>query len=136
MKKILWFFTVLMLFGASAFSQGRTVTGTVTDESGNAVPFATVTESGTRNATTANTAGTYSINQKGTGTLTITAVGFASRVVTPVNNVANVVLERGASEELSAVVVTALGITRTRNSLPYAAQQIEGDAVASTQYCH
>ena len=126
-------FTMLMLCGVVAFSQGRTVTGTVTDESGSPVPYATVTETGTRNATTANAEGAFSLNQKGTGTLTITAVGFAAKVVTPVNNTANVVLERGASEELSAVVVTALGITRTRNSLPYAAQQIDGDAVANTR---
>ena len=127
------FFTMLMLFGVSAFSQGRTVTGTVTDESGGPVPFATVTETGTRNATTANANGVFSLNQKGTGSITITAVGFAAKVVNAVNNTANVVLERGASEELSAVVVTALGIKRTRNSLPYAAQGISGEDLTSTR---
>ena len=127
MKKITLFFTMLMLCGVFAFSQGRTVTGTVTDETGNPVPFATITETGTRNATTANAEGAFSFNQRGTGTLTITAVGFAPKVITPVNNTANVVLERGASEELSAVVVTALGITREKRSLGYATQAVGGE---------
>lgn len=38
----------------------------------------------------------------------------------------NVVLASDASE-LNEVVVTALGLTRTKNSLPYAAQQVKGD---------
>jgi len=54
MKRILLLFTVLMLCGFLASAQSRVVTGTVKDETGAPVPFATVTETGTRNATTAD----------------------------------------------------------------------------------
>ncbi|MEO6682166.1 MAG: TonB-dependent receptor plug domain-containing protein [Ginsengibacter sp.] len=132
MKKIILFFTMLMLCGVWTFSQGRVITGTVTDDSGNPVPFATVTETGTKNATTADAVGKFSISQKGTGTLTITAIGFSSQTVTPSGNTVEVVMSRNASE-LSTVVVTALGIQRTRNSLPYAAQQVTGESVSNTR---
>jgi len=41
-------------------------------------------------------------------------------------SVINVALASDASE-LDEVIVTALGLTRTKNSLPYAAQQVKGD---------
>ena len=76
MRKILMLFAVLMLCGVLAFSQNRTVTGTVKDDTGAPVPFATVTETGTRNATTADASGDFTFDQKGSGSLTITATGF------------------------------------------------------------
>ena len=132
MRRFLSLFTVLMLSWALAFSQSRSISGTVTDESGSPVPFATVTETGTRNATTADASGKYVINQKGSGSLTITATGFNPVVSTPSGNIADVTLVRNESE-LSAVVVTALGIRRDKNTLPYAAQQISGDEVSKTR---
>ncbi len=57
MRKIVSFLSLLMLMSALAFSQPRTVTGTVTDENGAPVPFATISEAGTQNATTADTNG-------------------------------------------------------------------------------
>ena len=45
------FYSMLMLCGVLAFAQTHSVSGTVKDEAGAPVPFATVTESGTRNAT-------------------------------------------------------------------------------------
>lgn len=132
MRRFLTLFTVLMLSGVLAFSQGRTVSGSVKDETGAPVPYATVTETGTKNATTAKADGTFSFVQKGTGSLTFSAAGFTSVTMMPVNNVANAVLVRNASE-LSTVVVTALGLKRTRNSLPFSAQTVDGDDVSNTR---
>ena len=132
MRKFLTLFTMLMLSGVLAFSQGRTVTGTVNDDAGAPVPFATIAETGTTNATTADANGSFTFNQNGAGSLTITAVGFIAETVTPTGNTVSVVLTRNASE-LSAVVVTALGIQRTRNSLPYAAQQVSGESISNTR---
>ena len=123
---------VLILSGVFAFAQNRTVTGTVKDDSGAPVPFATVTETGTRNATTADADGVFTITKKGNGTLTFTATGFNPSSVNVTGNTASVTLVRNSSE-LSTVVVTALGIKRTRNSLPYAAQTVDGDAISNTR---
>lgn len=132
MRRFLMLFTMLMLIGVFAFSQGGAVTGTVIDDTGAPVPFATVTETGTRNATTAKEDGKYTIIMKGKGSLTFTAAGFSPEVVTPTEGVANATLNRN-DNELSAVIVTALGIKRSRNSLPYAAQQIDGNAVSDAR---
>jgi TonB-linked SusC/RagA family outer membrane protein len=132
MRRFLTLFAVLMLFGVSAFSQSKTVTGTVKDDSGNPVPFATVTETGTKNATLADAGGQFVITQKGSGTLTFSATGFKPTTITPYGNPVLAVLVKDAYE-LSAVVVTALGINRSKNSLPYAAQQVSGDDLSMTR---
>ena len=124
---------VLMLSGVLAFSQNRTISGTVKDDSGSPVPFATVTETGTRNATTADANGNFVITQKGAGTLTFTATGFTPAIVTATGSLASPVLTRNASELSTVVVTTALGIKRDKNTLPYAAQQISGDQVSNTR---
>jgi TonB-linked SusC/RagA family outer membrane protein len=133
MRKFLSLFTLLMLSGVLAFSQGRVVTGTVKDDAGAPIPYATVTESGTRNATTADANGNFSIKTKGAGDLTITATGYNASVVTPKGNTALATLTRNPSELATVVVTTALGIQRNKNTLPYAAQQVTGDEVSKTR---
>jgi len=132
MRRFLTLFGVLMLFAGSAFSQGKTVSGTVKDDSGAPIPFATVTETGTKNATLADASGKFVITQKGNGTLTFSATGFKPAMLTPYENPVSVTLVKDAYE-LSAVVVTALGISRSKNSLPYAAQQVSGDDLSMTR---
>ena len=133
MRKFLALFTVLMLCGVLAFAQNRTVSGTAKDETGNPVPFATVTETGTRNATTADGNGYFVITTKGNNSLTFTAAGFTPVVVFPVGNIASPTMVRNASELSTVVVTTALGIKRTRNSLSYAAQQVSGEDLSLTR---
>ena len=82
-EKIPSVFTMLMLCGVLAFAQTHTVSGTVRDEAGAPVPFATVTESGTKNATTADGSGNFLIKMKGNGTLSFTATGFTGGSATP-----------------------------------------------------
>ena len=61
MRKFLALLSILVLFGFVANAQVKTISGTIKDASGNPVPFATVTETGTRNATTADANGNYTI---------------------------------------------------------------------------
>jgi TonB-linked SusC/RagA family outer membrane protein len=119
-----------MLSGVLAFSQTRTISGTVKDEAGAPVPYATVTEKGTRNATTADANGNFSLKMKGNGDLTFTATGFNASSITPSGNIVNASLKRNAQELSTVTITTALGIKRNRNQLPYAAQQVTGDEVS------
>ena len=61
MRKIVSLLAVLVMFYASAFAQTHSVSGTVRDEKGNVIPFATITETGTKNATQADANGAFSI---------------------------------------------------------------------------
>ncbi|HWH64266.1 MAG TPA: carboxypeptidase-like regulatory domain-containing protein, partial [Ginsengibacter sp.] len=90
MRKFLMLFALLMLSGVLAFAQTHTVSGTVKDDAGSPVPFATITETGTRNATTADANGNFTIKMKGDGTLTFTATGFNGSKVTPEGGVASI----------------------------------------------
>ncbi|HEV8082870.1 MAG TPA: carboxypeptidase-like regulatory domain-containing protein, partial [Chitinophagaceae bacterium] len=130
MRKFLTQFVMLMLSGVLAFAQTRSVSGTVKDDAGAPVPYATVTEKGTRNATTADANGNFSLKMKGSGDVTFTATGFDAISVTPSGNVVSASLKRNATELSTVTVTTALGIKRNRNQLPFAAQQISGDEVS------
>lgn len=118
---------MLMLLCTLALGQTRTVTGTVRDESGNPVPFATITEAGTQNATTADESGNFSINIKPNARLSVTAAGHQAQTVTPSGNTLNLVLSRGG--QLQEVVVTSLGIRRTEKSLGYSVSQVDPEAL-------
>ena len=58
MRKFVLLLAVFLSITSLALAQ-TTVTGTVKDESGNPVPFATVTEKGTSNAASADAAGAF-----------------------------------------------------------------------------
>ncbi|MEO6218820.1 MAG: TonB-dependent receptor plug domain-containing protein, partial [Ginsengibacter sp.] len=133
MRRFLMLFLMLTLIGALAFAQDRTLSGTVKDDSGAPVPYATVTETGTRNATTADANGNYTIKMRGQGGVTFTATGFDVNAISPSGTVANATLTRNAQELSTVTITTALGITKNRNQVAYAAQQVDGAEVSKTR---
>lgn len=133
MKRFLTIFIVLILNGVFAFGQAHTITGTVRDSTGSPVPYATITESGIRNAVTADENGNFTLKMKGNGSVTITATGFNAAVISPSEGVVNATLTRNATELATVTIATALGIQRSKNTLPYAAQQVTGDEVSKTR---
>ncbi len=133
MSKFLMFFALLMLNAAFVFAQTRTITGNVTDAAGAPVPFATVTETGTKNATTADANGNFTIKMRGEGSLTFTATGFNAIKSTPEGKTVSVSLKRNASELTTVVVTTALGIQRQARSLGYATAKVGGDDITQAK---
>ncbi|MGC4034755.1 MAG: SusC/RagA family TonB-linked outer membrane protein [Chitinophagaceae bacterium] len=103
------------------------VSGVVTDANG-PVTDATITEKGTNNITKTNNAGRFSINVAGPNAiLVISHVGYTTNEV-PVGGLSQVsVVLTGSSRELEQVVVTALGITRSKKSLGYSVGTIKGE---------
>src|SRR5665213_1135691 len=110
MRKFLTLFVLLMLSGVLAFAQTRTITGTVKDESGAPVPFATVIETGTKNGTTSDANGNFTIRMNGNGKLNFSATGYTSATAEPVGKSVSVSLKRNINELTTVVVTTALGI--------------------------
>ena len=115
------------LFAQNSISL-RQVTGQVTSsEDGAALPGVSVSLKGTARGTTTGADGSYKISVGDGAVLVFGFVGYKQQTISVGSQTAiNVVLASDASE-LNEVVVTALGLTRTKNSLPYAAQQIKGD---------
>lgn len=118
MKKIVAFLTLLMLVTVMSMAQSRVITGRITDDAGQPVPSATVTEVNTKNVTTADENGNFTLRTQSSGKLSITSTGFQAQTATAQGNSLSVRLTR-TSGQLSEVVVTALGQTRSKASTGY-----------------
>jgi len=111
-----------------SFAQERTITGTVSDESG-ALPGVSVLIEGTTSGTETDFDGNYSIEANTGDVLRFSFVGMTTAEKTVgAESTINVTV---ISEEntLDEVVVTALGIKREKKSLGYATQQVDGEAI-------
>jgi TonB-linked SusC/RagA family outer membrane protein len=124
MRKIASLLTVLMLLCTFAFAQTRTVKGTIRDEKGEPVPFATIAEAGTKNATTADADGAFLIKIKEGSKLNVTATGFTSTTATPGSGDLMVSLAKKAGDLQEVVVTTALGVRKQPRELGYSTAKV------------
>jgi TonB-linked SusC/RagA family outer membrane protein len=122
----------LLLVVLVLHAQQRTVTGTVRDEKGDPVAFATVTEAGTRNAVQADANGNFSISISANGRLAVSASGYAAQTIAVSGSTASVSLVRGEGQ-LQEVVVTALGISRAKQAVGYATQSVSAEKLNQTK---
>src|SRR3954466_12536646 len=129
MRKILSLLTVLMLVSALAFAQSRSVSGRVTDATGKPVPYASITVKGTNEGVAADANGDFSIQAAPNAVLVVTAAGFQSSEIN-IGTKTSVTASITSQTNMSEVVVTALGVRRAKNTLPYAAQQVSGEDVS------
>lgn len=132
MRKIVSLLSVLMLLCASVFGQtNRVISGQVRDEQGNAVAFATVTETNTRNAVKADGNGFFTIRVATNSQLTISAVGFQTKTLTPSAATGSQVfsLVTRTDETPEVVVTTALGIKRRPREIGYANSTLRNDQI-------
>ncbi|WP_026463250.1 SusC/RagA family TonB-linked outer membrane protein [Adhaeribacter aquaticus] len=136
MRKFL-FLSLLFLSALlqEVMAQSRTITGRVTDAGNNeGLPGVTVLVKGTQSGTATDVNGAYSINvPQGGTTLVFSFIGYTTteRAIGNASTI-NIALAADA-RRLGEVVVTALGIERTKNELPYAAQSVGGEEVAQTR---
>jgi TonB-linked SusC/RagA family outer membrane protein len=116
-------------------TQERTITGTViSKEDGKPLIGVTVLILNTKIGTQTDANGKYSIKVlDGNNALQFIYIGYQAQTLTLTDsNVLNVTLLPTTSQ-LGDVVVTAYGIQRQKNTLPYAAQQISGDDLNKTR---
>src|SRR5687768_1159436 len=130
MRKILSLLAVLVLLGTSALAQTRTVTGTVRDEKGDPIPFATILQTGTNNATQADATGNFTITVPNGARLTVTATGFREQTLQAGEGQLNFALVRGESQ-LQEVVVTAQGIRRRSKELGYSTATVSNSDITT-----
>ncbi|HEY4108462.1 MAG TPA: SusC/RagA family TonB-linked outer membrane protein [Puia sp.] len=97
------------------------------EENGNPIAGASVRFRGAKGGVVTNEDGTFTIKSSLKGTLIISAVGYTEKAVDVTGQTSITVSLTKLNQELDQVVVTAYGIKRAKNTLPYAAQQISGD---------
>ncbi len=129
MRKIASLFTMLLLFTALAFSQDRTITGTVIDETGAPVPGASIKIKGTRTGVAADNNGTFRIQAKSGDVILVTGVGIEPVDVTVGSASTISISVKKAVATGTEVVVTALGIRRNEKALGYAVSKVDPNSV-------
>jgi len=127
------FIGALLFSAAPVLAQQKTVTGRVTNETGQPLAGAAITIKGTTSGVMTNDAGSYSIRVNVGQTIQFRYIGTTpeERVVGSANTI-DVQLRKVAAD-LDAVVVTALGEQTSQRSIGTAQQTVSGDPIAQTQ---
>ncbi|MBT8275906.1 MAG: SusC/RagA family TonB-linked outer membrane protein [Bacteroidia bacterium] len=122
--------TLLLAFVVQlTFAQEKTISGTVSDNTGLPLPGVNIVVKNTTNGTQSDFDGNYSIQTSVGQTLVFSYVGFKTteQVVGAANSI-NVQMEEDAAV-LDEVIVTGYGIARERKTLGYAVSTITAEAV-------
>ena len=129
-KKLLFFFVFLLPLSILA----QTITGKITDNNGEAIPFASIIEKGTANGTTSDLNGDFTINlSKIPSAIIVSSLGFITKEqqITDANSAVNISLNED-SVGLDEVVVSGLASTVKRKNLANAVATISADDLAGT----
>jgi TonB-linked SusC/RagA family outer membrane protein len=133
MRKFLTLLTVLVLSSMLALAQTRNITGRVVDQQNQPIPFASVKIKSSKGGVPADADGNFAIKAKSGDILVVSSAGATPSEITvgPDNSI--VVVLQSAKNNLSEVVVTALGVAKSRNRVAYAAQTISGSDVSDNR---
>lgn len=117
-----------LLVSISVWAQ-RTITGRVVDASGNPLSGVTVTVRGTNTATQTKPDGSFSISAAQGNTLVFTSVGFTLQETQVGTSDELSITLQNQNRELTEVVVTALGQTRSKERLGYASSSFKSEEI-------
>src|SRR5580765_3041736 len=120
MKRLLKRISFLFLcvsFTQLAFSQTRTITGTITDDKGAPVQGASVAVRGAKGGTTTDATGAFTLTVSATAkSLILSSVGFNQQEIgIPANNTVTATLVASA-QSLNDVIVIGYGTTRRKDA--------------------
>ena len=119
-----------MFVALVSFAQTRSISGKVTDQSGEAVPFATVTIKGTSNAVVADATGSFTIRAAQGDVLEVSAVGVqGAEVRVGADETVSATVTRISSSLTEVTVTTAFNIKKDQRVTPYSAQVVKADAL-------
>lgn len=126
--------SILFCFLAQlALAQTSTITGFVREkESNQPLPGVTILEKGTTNGTVTSPNGEFRLSVNQGAIVSFSFIGMKTQEVKTDNRSIIEVWLEPATEEISDVVVTALGIKREKKVLGYAVQDIGGKEISET----
>ena len=130
MKKSLLLAFVLMLSAWTTMAQ-KTISGTVSDDTGVPLPGATVLVQGTSNGVTTDFDGNFSNEASEGDTLEVSFVGYANQTLV-VGSADSYSVTLSPGNELEEVVVTSLGIKREAKALGYAVQTVNSEDISNS----
>jgi TonB-linked SusC/RagA family outer membrane protein len=128
MKKSFYLLLLCCFFTSYALAQ---IKGVVVDDKQLPVPGVTVSVKNTKTNTATDGQGNFSINATTGVTLVFTFIGFAPQEQNATNNMRIVLLSD--SKTLNEVVVTSLGITKSKKNLVYATQTVSTEELSKAR---
>ncbi len=131
MKRLLTLILFVLGTMSTAFAQ-RTVTGTLTDNEGEALIGASILVEGTSTGTVTDLDGKYTLDvPEGATNLIYSYTGFETQTVAiGVSNIMDIVMTQGALT-LDMIVVSATGLERNARDVTYANQTVDSDDLLS-----
>ncbi|WP_090882812.1 SusC/RagA family TonB-linked outer membrane protein [Pedobacter rhizosphaerae] len=127
------FMTMVIFCFLRVHAQTETVTGKVKDESGNAVPGISVKVKGTSVGASTNASGSFTIKTGNPSILVFTGIGYQSKEVI-YNGQSNLSVSLTEDQQnLSEIVVTALGVKREKRNLTYSSQEVKGEQLTQSK---
>ncbi|WP_296385245.1 TonB-dependent receptor [Winogradskyella sp.] len=132
--RVLFLFSLFLCVTQLTYAQEKEIKGTVTSKTdGFPIPGASVLVKGTTNGTQTDFDGNYSLTASVGDIISFSYIGMTTVEITiGDSSTINVQLEEDATA-LSEVVVTALGIKKSRKSLTYSAQDIDADELSKAK---
>lgn len=128
MRKKLLAVLSFVLFALVTFAQDRTIRGTVTDENGTPIPYASIKVKGIKRGVISDEFGSFKIELKASDKLLeISAVGFETKVIEASDNI-TIALTTDA-RSISMVTVTALGFKKAKDNSAFSNSTVKGGTV-------
>ncbi len=109
------------------------ISGTVKDAAGGALPGATVRVKGTAIGTSTDVNGKFVLNAPENATLVVSYAGFLTKEVAVGSQTTFAIVLSEDTKQLTDVVVTALGIKKERRALGYSVTQIGGETLTQAR---
>ena len=134
--KLFFVFSVFFLLFGGLYAQDKTVTGVVTDESKTPLIGVSVVVKGTTRGVSTDFDGKFTLQAKEGETIEFSSVGYVAqdKKVTGAGKTLNMnVVLKEETQQLSEVVVTALGIKREEKALSYNVQQVKSEELTKVK---
>jgi TonB-linked SusC/RagA family outer membrane protein len=133
MKRVFYLIAVVFATVVVATAQDRAITGTITDNDGSAIAGAIVKVKGTKTGTFSRSNGGYTVKASTGSVLVFSFIGKKTQEVTVgESSTINVRLSGDGSKE-SEVVVTAIGLNRSKKSLGYSTQEVGAEQITNSR---
>lgn len=135
LPKLQWLLVALLVtgLGLSKVSAQNVIRGIITDENNQPLPGVSVMIAGSRQGTSTNINGRFTISATQGQTLTVSFIGYKTQQLT-IGAEANLAVQMKAEgKELSEIVVTALGVKKEVQKLGYSQSQIKGEELTTAR---
>ncbi|HPS84064.1 MAG TPA: TonB-dependent receptor plug domain-containing protein, partial [Bacteroidales bacterium] len=129
MRKVYAWLLCTLIFAGAAIAQEKTISGKVTSAADDSpLPFVAVAVMGTTKGVNSDLDGNYRIAAvKASDSLIFSFVGFEPQTVAVGNQLVINIKLKPTVQQLEAVEITALGVTRQSREVGYATQKVDGE---------